>query len=77
MSHLADGARVIGIGCTGHCGWTLGSASLPWRRVEDNAPYLRHDCGDTKHGRVVCPHTAVKVQAVKVIAERAKAKADD
>ena len=35
------------------------SASLPWQRVKGNAPYLRHDCGDAKHGRAVCPHTAV------------------
>ena len=40
---------------------TRGSASLPWRRVEGNAPYQRHDCGDMKRGRAVStkpPQTA-------------------
>ena len=38
---------------------TRRSMSLPWQRVEDNAPYRRYDCWDAKRGRAVCPHTAV------------------
>ena len=71
MQCFVDGVRVCCGGCEGH-GWRGGalgeralpmrahrSASLPWRCAEDNSPYLRHDCGEAKRGRAVCPHTAV------------------
>ena len=33
--------------------WARRSISLPWRRVEDNAPFQRHDCEDVKHCRAI------------------------
>ncbi len=45
--------------------WARGSASLSRRCIEDNAPYQRHDCGDAKRGRALCPHTAVNGRAAR------------
>ena len=75
--HLADGVRLGGGERACRSGWVRGmhaptvwahrSMSLPWW-------YDRHDCGDAKCGRAVCPHIAVNAQAARstVVARRGR-----